>query len=49
MSTRVGDGAKERGTPKGSASVLVSEVKRSGGRLWQPPGEPPVYSPALRP
>lgn len=47
--SREGDGAKERGTPKGSASVLVSEVERSGGRPWQPPGEAPVYSPALRP
>lgn len=44
-----GDGTKERETPKGSASVLVSEVERSGVRQWQPPGEAPVYSPALRP
>lgn len=46
-----GIGAKERETPKGSASVLVSEVEeRSGERQWQPPGEEaPVYSPALRP
>lgn len=40
---------EKRETPKGSASILVSEVERSGGRQWQPPREDPVYSPALRP
>lgn len=40
---------EEREAPKGSVSILVSEVERSGGRQWQPPGKAPVYSPALRP
>ncbi|KAK2835428.1 hypothetical protein Q5P01_015912 [Channa striata] len=30
-------------------SIFVSEVVRSGGRQWQPPGKALVYSPALRP
>lgn len=44
-----GNGAKEIEPPKGSVSMLVSEVERSGGRQRQPPGKAPVYSPALRP
>lgn len=38
-----------RETPKGSGSILVSEVESGGGRQWQPPGEAAVYSPELRP
>lgn len=39
----------ERQTPKGSVSVSVSEVVRSGGRQRQPPGKASVCCPALRP
>lgn len=46
---REGSGAKEIETPKGSVSILVSEVERSGGKQRQPPGKALVYSPAPRP
>lgn len=49
VSERERETEQMRETPKGSGSILVSEVESGGGRQWQPPGEAAVYSPELRP